>query len=160
MTDIAQPMTVDGPKGIGGWLILPLIGLVITPLRGLVTLPATYGGLGEAMPYLSSGQAAFVYAEAAFNAVVLIVLPLVLLVLLFQKKRAFARWFVIWAIVGIVGLVIDLIIAKYMFPDAFPTLEAVFDAATLQELLRSIVMLCVWVPYMLISKRVKNTFVN
>jgi len=31
-------MTADGPRGIGGWLILPILGLVFTSVYGLLGL--------------------------------------------------------------------------------------------------------------------------
>jgi hypothetical protein len=38
MTETAQPSaTAEGPKGLGGWLVLPAIGLVVTPFWILVT---------------------------------------------------------------------------------------------------------------------------
>lgn len=38
--------------------------------------------------------------------------------------------------------------------------EAMFDPATLKEFARTLIAAVIWVPYMLISKRVKLTFVE
>jgi hypothetical protein len=38
--------------------------------------------------------------------------------------------------------------------------EPVFDPDTVKELMRSLFMVVVWVPYILASKRVKATFIN
>ena len=38
MADTQPTASSDGPVGIGGWLILPILGLVVTPLRGVFHL--------------------------------------------------------------------------------------------------------------------------
>lgn len=148
------------PSGIGGWLILPTIGLVLTLLRGGPDMFATYSGVADALPLLSSGQRAFIVGEIIFNVATVVLIPVVLLVLLFLKKRAFVPLFVVWGIVGLVGMFLDLILAKMLFPSAFPTVADLFDEKTTIEFFRSLILAGIWVPYMLKSRRVSNTFVN
>ena len=54
----------------------------------------------------------------------------------------------------LVFLSLDLFFAYILFPS-----EPVFDLETSREFFRSIIATIIWVPYMLYSKRVKNTFV-
>ena len=148
----------DGPVGIGGWLVLPLLGLVVTVL-GSYRMLGQYAGLSEMLARLSPSQSAFVIFEVVGNAV-LLVFPILLLALAFQTKRSFPGLYVVWAVAGMAFLVVDLILAMALFPAGYPTVESLFDEATVRELLRSLLLLVVWAPYMMKSRRVANTFVN
>ncbi len=160
MADTQPTASSDGPVGIGGWLILPILGLVVTPLRGVFHL-ASYGELLESMNQLTSGQIAFIVVEFIGNVVVLLVLPIVLLVLLFRKSASFPRWFVVWAAVGLAFIILDIAAAQVFFGDVLAaTGQALLDADTMRELVRSIVLAVIWIPYVRISRRVANTFVN
>ena len=151
---------LDGPEGIGGWLILPVIGLCLTPLRALLQL-GEFSSLKDAFAFLTGGQKAFLVAEMVLNFGIILVLPIVLLVLLFNKKATFPRVYVIWAVLCLVFLVGDLIMAKVMFSEIFAAGSVeLLDADTLKDILRTIVLVAVWVPYMLNSRRVRNTFVQ
>jgi len=153
----AQPAR-DGPVGIGGWLILPLIGLVLTPIKGVGFL-AQHAGMSFA--HLNGAQIALVYAELIGNFVLLIVLPIMMLVLLFKKRRTFPGLFVKWAFAGLAFTLLDLIFGYAFFKDAYEASDTEFmDAATWREVARSIFAVVVWVPYMLNSRRVANTFVE
>ena len=150
----------DGPSGIGGWLILPVLGLVATPLRGIFHL-ASYGEMLQSMDQLTRGQIAFIVVEFIGNAIVLLVMPIVLLVLLFRKSASFPRWFIVWAAVGLAFIILDIAAAQIFFGDALAAAgQALLDADTMRELVRSIVLAAVWIPYMRVSRRVANTFVN
>jgi len=50
---------------------------------------------------------------------------------------------------------LDAFAIQLVLPD-----EPVFDTETTRELYRSIISGIIWIPYMLLSKRVKATFVN
>ena len=150
----------DGPEGIGGWLILPVIGLVLTPLRGLYQL-SQLTGLKDSLSFLSSGQTTFLVIETLFSLAIAVVLPIALLVLLFNKKSAFPRLYIIWAVLCLAFLVIDLIVVQALFKDVFAAggVELI-DADTMRDILRTVVLVAVWVPYMINSRRVRNTFVQ
>jgi hypothetical protein len=148
------------PVGIGGWLILPIIGILLTPLRAL-SLIGTYSEMSEAMPYLSTAQKVFVTIEILVNAVFMVIAPIVLLILLFKRMALFPRVFIIWGLANIAFLVLDLIGAQALFGEVMAqTGTPLFDAETVKEFGRGIVLSLVWVPYMALSRRVKNTFVN
>ena len=161
MTQGETDTTSDaGPVGIGGWLVLPVIGVVLTLVRGLLSLLDLQGLEGMASR-LTQAQLTFVIAEIIGNALVLFLLPLVLLVLLARKKRSFPRLYIVWAVAAFVFLVGDLVIANIVFREVFASGAAeLLDADTVRALVSSAVLVLVWVPYMLNSRRVKNTFVN
>jgi hypothetical protein len=148
------------PVGIGGWLILPVIGIFLTPLRAL-TLIKDYSGLTEAMPYLNPAQKVFVVVEILANVGFMVVVPVVLLIFLFKRMALFPRVFIAWGLANLAFLVLDLIGAQLLFGDVLAqTGTPLFDADTIKEFGRSIFLSLVWVPYMARSRRVKNTFVN
>src|SRR5262245_28222430 len=98
----------DGPEGIGGWLVLPAIGLALTPLRGLVDL-SVYSGLSETFALLDGAQQMFLVIEIIGNLALGIGLPIFLLFLLFNKKQSFPGLYVIWAVLNFAFLICDLI---------------------------------------------------
>jgi len=100
-------------------------------------------------------------AQILFNALLGIICPIVLLVLLFQKKRRFPRLFVIWAIAFAVFAIVSRAIATMIFGgmlgDGWLQL---LSPSNLQSLILSILPVVVFIPYMLKSRRVRNTFVR
>jgi hypothetical protein len=160
MSEIQAPVQAvrDGPEGIGGWLILPVIGLFVTPLRGLIQLK-DYAGISDSFPLLSSAQQTFIIIEILLSVALTIVLPVVLLVLLFSRKRSFPKLYAFWGISIFVFIVADLMAVKALFGDMFAASGVeLFEETTIQALIGGLVLAAVWVPYMLNSRRVRNTF--
>ena len=161
MSEIQAPAVParDGPEGIGGWLLLPLVGLVVMPLRGLRLLLGDASWPAEIIRLLSRGQKAFLIGEFGLNVVLLVVMPVVLLVLLLKYKRRFPRLYAAWGIVTLVFLIGDFFLGDAMFPGAFGKggVEPV-DETTIDEIIHAIVLVVIWVPYVLLSRRSRNTF--
>lgn len=161
MSETQQSATLpvrEGPEGIGGWLILPMLGLILTPLTGLVGLK-DYIGLSETFHLLTVPQQIFLVVEIIGNLVIAVILPIILLVLLFSKKLGFPRLYIAWAIANLVFVLADLIAAKILFGDVFEAQGvSLIDQETARSIGRSIVLVVIWIPYMLNSQRVQNTF--
>jgi hypothetical protein len=152
--------TKDGPVGLGGWLILPMLGLLIAPVAGVVLI-ATYPDLSDAWQYLTLGQSAFVIVEIAMNTVLLFVAPVALLFFMFKRWEIFPGWYMIWAAAVPIILIADALMSYAVFPEAYADGTAeVFDKETTRGILRSIFSAAVWIPYMMRSERVANTFVR
>ena len=150
----------DGPEGIGGWLILPMLGMFLTPIYGIVQL-SQYTGLADSFPLLTSGQKAFLIIELFGNVAIAVIFPIVLMVLLFNKRRAFPGLYIIWAAANLIFILGDLLAAKILFGDLFEASGTpLIDGETAQGIIRGIVLMVIWVPYMLNSRRVRNTFVQ
>jgi hypothetical protein len=151
---------ITGPVGIGGWLILPMLGLFATlgvQLLGLAKLGDVFGHLDA----LSSLQSNMIVLEFCINLALFLVAPIALLVLFFGKDRKFPRYYIIWQIVGSAFVVLDLMLGYALFAQAYEASGTpFFDTTTIRSLLGSVVGVCIWVPYMMNSVRVKNTFVN
>jgi hypothetical protein len=157
------PAATTGPRGIGGWLILPLLGLIFTPFRiGLqmvrdvlpVLKPETWHALTT--PGTASYHplwAPLIVFEVGANCV-LIAFSVALLWLFFRKSRRVPMLMVVWLLANTGGQIVDLLLAQQI-----PAVAALPDNDGIKELSRSVVGLLIWVPYFLVSKRVKNTFV-
>ena len=152
-------------SGLGGWLILlgPLV--VIAPLAPLSMLAEFYHlqmfndgsyeifttpGTQFYHPFLST----FFWGAVAIN--VLVFFASIFLIFLFFSKRKLFPKFYIWLVVGSFAfLIIEAMLIKTLLPN-----EVIFYAETVKEIGKTIPSVLVFVPYMLISKRVKVTFVN
>ncbi len=157
-THMASPDAA--PRGIGGWLILPLLGLLLTPVQGFFQLPQ-YAGLGNAWRTMNPAQTDFLVCEIAANAIIVFILPPALLVLLLSRRHGFPRFYVAWAVADLLLVIADLALARVLFADVYAHGSApFFDADTVRNITRSLLTVLIWVPYMLLSRRVRNTFVN
>ena len=153
----------EGPVGLGGWLVLVALGLILNPIRLLVFLVQTYPpifqtGAWEALTTPGSESyhqlwAPLLIFEVAGN-IAVIVASLALLVLFFRRSRHFPKLFVAFALINLVFVILDAWLGSLVITD-----EPMFDPVTARELGRSLIAVLVWVPYMFRSRRVRNTFV-
>jgi hypothetical protein len=152
------------PRGIGGWLIIVAIGLFIWPLRLLLLCYKTYVPIFQ-NNYLEAlttpGTESYhglwgplIVFELTGNAV-FFVFCIVLIVLFFRKSPLFPRLYITCLALNVVFVAGDFFIS-----DLIPAVSAESDTESVTELIRSIVGAAVWIPYMLVSERVKNTFVK
>lgn len=151
-------------KGLGGWLILVGIGVVISPLRQLVELVPMYGGLiadGSIEALSVPGSEfytpwffTFLVGEMAINLLVFLA-GLWLIYLYFAKHYLFPKVYIALVVFSLGFILLDAWVVTLIFPDM-----QMLDPETLREVARSTFALCVWVPYMLVSRRVALTFVE
>ena len=167
-SDAPETVATSGPQqplsGLGGWLILVAIGVVMSPLQMLATLLQTYvpffqGGTWEALTTPGSEQYHALWAPLIIFEFIgnlgLFVACVVLLFLFFKKSRFFPRTYIAIALVNLCYLVLDAWFVSFVL-----TSESMFDPDTTREIVRSLVTTAVWGTYMLISDRVRNTFVE
>jgi hypothetical protein len=151
-------------EGLGGWLILVGIGLVLSPLLLLVTLwteflpgfdPDRWRQMTDPdSEYYNQYWAPIFLAEFGVN-ILMLLLGLVLLWLFFTKSRFFPTLYIFATGFGLAFLMLDAFIVSQAFPDT-----PMFDEEFTRSLLRSSVGALIWISYMLVSKRVKATFVR
>jgi len=77
-----------------------------------------------------------------------------LLVLFVKRSTKFPRLFIRIAAFTLPFLVVDAWLCSLL-----PLDEPALDPATVRRLVASTAALAIWVPYMLLSKRVRNTFI-
>ena len=151
--------------GIGGWLILIGIGRVIA-------LPATLWIILHAyVPQLTSGAldklsqpGSAVYSTLwkpmilfeFYNNIVLVIFEVVLLLLFFKKKKWFPKVYISMLIFAIIFTIIDAALVSKLQSSISISLN--IDPVT--PVAKVLVSSAIWIPYFLISKRVKNTFIR
>ncbi|ASA25503.1 DUF2569 domain-containing protein [Paenibacillus donghaensis] len=154
----------DSPRGLGGWMILVQLGLYVSIAR-LVSLIINYvipAFQPEIWDVLTTpGSAAYdplwkpaLIFEAAAN-IFFLLGAVFLLVLMYRKKATFPRWMIFYYAGNLLVLIID-----YVLMDNIQILKDMNEPNSTQEIARMLVSCIIWIPYMIRSRRVHNTFIN
>ena len=160
---VASQSVQQGPAGLGGWLFLVGIGIVATPLRlGAAILhtfvPIFTNGSWEVLTTPGSERYHWLWAPLLISEVVVnfgfMLAYVVLGFLYFRKSRYFPKTYMVLVIINMCFVVLDAGLGSIVMP-----YEPLLSPVTLKEVIRSLSGVAIWVPYMLISKRVRNTFV-
>lgn len=157
-------MSEENLEGLSGWLILVGIGIILSPLRMIFTVFPTYYELFSE-DYLailttpgtevySPLWAPILYSEMIVN-IILLLLWIFVGFLFFLKKRIFKTYYMGLLAFTLLFIIVDALAYKAVLPD-----EPIFDPDTIKEISRSVVACAIWIPYMLVSKRVKATFIR
>lgn len=170
MTVIYEEGGKSGPVGIGGWLILPAIATVLSPLsivatmaRGGVFDSDTWEGVVALPPLLW-----LLVGETILNFVFLGWAGW-LIYLLFSHRRQYPLLMILFLVTNAVVMIADLLVANLAVNSAvagFPPGErAAFltefhkdDAKTYRDIARAVLSAAIWVPYLMVSRRVHATF--
>lgn len=155
---------INQPNGLRGWLILVGIGIVFSPIKIGFSIVRTYAQIindGTWQKFSSIDSPNYIphfqslmLGEVIFNLCMMI--ALIYLIYLFgSKSKKFPKFFIAVSAISIVAIPLDSFLAALVFDDV-----KVFDMETIKEFIKSLLFFGIWVPYMLISKRVKNTFVH
>lgn len=151
----------EAPKGLGGWLILPMIGLVLSPLRmgyqfitDLLPVfdPAVWSKLTDTtLPGYRPMLAPLIVFESVAN-VAMFAFTLAVMWFFFHKSRRTPRLFIVWlALLALTQIVDSALASSAGLP---------IDNASMHDIIRSVAAAAIWIPYFLVSKRVRNTFVE
>lgn len=147
-TDAAVP-TKPAPRGIGGWLLLPIAGLLFVFITG------TWTGV-EILGDSAMREVAFSFRPLWMTLGLIGVLvfwsllPFIVLVLLLLRSRHFPMAY----IVSGVALVL------FGFVEPMMTAASAFDPVAFFNAFVPAFWIAGWSRYMLASVRVKNTFVR
>ncbi|RDX37009.1 DUF2569 domain-containing protein [Kangiella sp. HD9-110m-PIT-SAG07] len=152
----------DYLKGLGGLLIFVGIGIVINSILISYQLSQdlfpmiSNGSLAvlsdPSSEYYTEGFAALFYAELVLN-IALLIAELGLLFLFFYKHKFFPTSFIVVIALTPFITLLDAIMVNKVIPEV-----PIFDPETILSLVSSIGYAAIWIPYMLISERVKKTF--
>lgn len=146
-------------EGLGGWLILVGIGLVISPVRLLVTVVPLYADIvNDAELWLHLTERPLflpLFGMEVIGNIVIFIFQVALIFLFFLKKRAFPKIFIYVQLGTLLFTFIDVVLSGIVFPE-FP----MFNEESMKDIARPLIGSLIWVPYMLRSKRVKATFIR
>ena len=145
----ATDKPLDRPGEIAGWLVLPALGLigalVLDTIELLKSLVSFFKSFGVDTPYATIGalfEMAIVGVLLAFEAAVA--------AFFFRKHRWGPRVYILFLLSRLA------LMALYMFIHQLEPQPETADAP--KELTRAVVGAMVWIPYFLVSRRVKLTF--
>lgn len=138
-----------GPVGLGGWLIIPAIGLILAPIKTVAMTSIGLRMLKSVRPELMSDPRVVVMGVIDF---VLIVATVVVASYFFEKRRVAVR--------AMIGLMVAVFFANLIQSILNADLLGAVDSNTFTPALHAFVYAVIWCTYFTHSKRVKNTFVR
>ena len=163
-TASAQPPLLD-PKlsGLGGWLILVGIGLCCGPIRQLSNMSKSFDSFSLWKWHALTTPSGVSYQPAwgplltleFLGEISLLTLNLVVLVLFFQKRRIFPRWFMVLLASNAIFILGDTIGVQ-----CIKSVSPAIMAKLTQSLMQVLIGCVIWIPYVYKSRRVKATFVR
>jgi hypothetical protein len=169
MAQTESTPVVYGPVGIGGWLLLPLLHLLINiAINGKDVAEMFAGGsdgaelvrgshefVASLYNHTTSVQQWVIFGIVAVTACVM-VYPVFCLVQFLRKKESVPRLMIAFYLLLLVVVGINAAFAHF-FPDA--AAQAGPDT-TVRDVVRTVIAAAIWIPYFLTSERVGNTFVR
>ncbi|MFA7946335.1 DUF2569 domain-containing protein [Pseudomonas brenneri] len=153
----------DRLNGLKGWLLLVMVGLFISPLRIIYEVfPAYYSffmtegvfeyvttpGAEGYLPYFLT----FLVSEMLFNTL-LVLAYAYLLYLFFTKSYLFPQLFIVVIFASVIFIPLDAWLGSF-----FDSSISIDNPEIKKEMIGSLISACIWVPYMVVSKRVRATF--
>lgn len=151
------------PSGIGGWLILIVINVILTPILLLQTIYTNFIPFisNSALEKLSTAsnpaysplwKPAIIFDIA--SSILTLLLSIALIYLFFSKKKIFPKFFIGMLLFKILVMLIDETFIFYLSKSTSIGISSNPTSAIVQL----IIYLVIWCGYMLNSVRVKNTF--
>ena len=147
-------------EAIGGWMVLPAIGLVLSPFIVIFQMVNT-GYFNPELWIAYSGYengsllTAAVGLELGYN-VLLLIFNVVLIILFFKKRTSVPILMAVFYGINLVVPILDTLMINAIMPEEL--LDPAADRKLYAEIARKAVGAGIWIPYFLISTRVKNTF--
>jgi hypothetical protein len=145
-----MPGETDKYRALGGWLILPAIGLVISPILN------GFAVIGElAVLKTAPNNVRIVVIVEIVTILAMIAWNIWAAILFFGKKASAPRAMIIFFFAGmLVNLICWLMVEGFMNTNGEARVQA------LVGLFRSVIIGGIWIWYFSVSKRVKGTFIN
>lgn len=141
------------PLTFGGWIILVLIGLVLRPFIYLIQLFTSNYFNADHLNFLSSKNEfyTFAFTYEVVGIVTMFFFSVFLLILFLSYRNSLPRFYIIFLISSFVYVTIDSIIANLLLEKS--------ATYSFGNIIGTIIGCAIWIPYFLISQRVKETFV-
>lgn len=151
-----------GPSGLGGWLVIVAIGVVITPFHLAYGILQAYPGIfrdgtwtaltDPVSPSYHPLWAPVLLTEITIN-VIFFAVSVLLLILFFRRSWRFPKLYIVFLASHLAFAIADSFSMSIVLPQQpADVLEMARDN------FKSFVATMIWIPYMMVSRRVKNTF--
>lgn len=153
--------------GFGGWLILVAIGLMLTFGQSVLylfqtMLPIFNSEKWEILTSPSSELYHSLWAPALIFdlsiCLVNIICILCIAFLCYKLSRKFKTLMIVFISLKVLFAAVSFIL-MYILSDYYSNPEIINSGASLKTLFQSIVYASIWIPYFIVSKRVKNTYI-
>jgi len=148
-------------KGLSGWLIIAGIGIFYTLFSNLYYILANVinnGGWSILMqPFndLKFDEVDWIPVIEVLLYFLTTILLIQLLILFFFQKKSFPKWYIGLKLAAMIIVFLEVYLVYYVLPYSKELREQVlFSTCTY------VVGALIWIPYMLLSRRVRFTFVN
>jgi len=145
----------DSPTGLAGWLVLPIIGVWLSPFVLAYSIVNWFHDLGSAAQFAASAENIRWMLLLQFGVLsATIVVSVMTVVLLFRRARAFPFAFIALQVLGLSILVIDMA-SLFALGDSVDSNPYEKNPLPLRTSVSAL-----WIVYVLVSQRVRATFVN
>ena len=138
------------PVGIGGWLILVAIGIILTPLTSLMNI-FNIDEVYKTAKLLDIDFPMAYFSVSKFGYICIFILSIILLFLFFQKKRLYVPF-----AIGEIVFRMILVLVLMFIGSSVPMMRAQLIMIAIFGLTSGII----WIMYYRKSVRVKNTFID
>jgi hypothetical protein len=139
---------------LGGWLILPMLGLMLTPVKMIMDLQASSYFKAATWNAMQIGWRAILYKTTLLfelgGNLIISCAAIFALVLMFKKRDILPR-VMVWFYAANVGLVVidHVLVGIY----------AQVADASLRQVIQACIAAAIWIPYFKVSTPVKETFI-
>ncbi len=151
-------------EGLGGWLVFVGLGIIISPL---VIIGKNFSAHSEIFSN-GSWEVLTTPGAVAYNPLWaplicgematlggMVLAWIFTAYLFFSNKKVFPKWYIGMLLFTLAFMFIDALAINFLLPN-----EPAFDVETTKEFRCAFIIALIWVPYMIVSKRVKATFVK
>ena len=156
-----NPQEIDTNKPIGGWMVLPLIGLCLTPFILIFQIFTEdffnhniWIGVYNEETALPLAYLSVLGGELIYN-VFQLTFSVFLIVLFFKRRTSLPNLISFFYILVLIGAVCDFLALKFLLPGLYAQSD---PGESFKLILRAFIGVIIWVPYFQISERVKETF--
>ena len=162
---VSSPVTSNNNlNGLGGWLLLVGFGLIIGFLKlinSVHTLFKPYINTDLLNSLTNVNLTTYIpnflmlfYMEVLVNAF-MVLMSAYLIYLYFTKSKKFPKYYIFITLFVLLAIPMDAYIASTIIPTA-----EVIDKDMVKSVFQSLFLGAIWIPYMLKSLRVRNTFIE
>ena len=160
----ATPLLLDQKlSGLGGWLILVAIGLLFGPIRLMFHMSQSLDAFSLWKWHALTNPGGVSYNPLwgpsltfeLLGEISILIFDVFVLVLFFQRRRLFPRWFIALLVLNAVFVLGDMTAVHFLGVSSPKT-----AAQHLNNIMSVVVGCGVWIPYTCVSQRVKATFVR